>query len=303
MAWVDLAQAAFTLGVSERTIRNWIKNGKLRARSTDGHREVEIPDSEMEEGATAFTDDEDDDNPIDTQKRLEVALIECGRVKGTLASQERIMENLSANIAELQAKIQQSQNRIWQRTVVAVVVALLGVGAYLLASASHTTDLLQAENQFDKDLSTRTESVRESYEAKLTEREKSLSALRDQLDRERREAEDRRREELTQLEAKLKQEYDEDLAEQKKDLRELLQALQAQLASAREELGTLQREKIEAVSLLDLQKQDLARAQQDLETAERDNDVLKRQIEELEKRRRELEETERQLRRRLMGEE
>jgi len=166
MPWVDISQAAFTMGISERTIRNWIKAGKLNAKTENGQRMVEIPEEELRASAgggedASFTDseffeDEEGDGEggrmLGTQKRLEVALLECGRVKGTLASQERIMETLSSNIAELTAKLQKSQNRSWKLIMLALGIAFLGVVAILARNSLHKDDLASMRKEHREEL-------------------------------------------------------------------------------------------------------------------------------------------------------
>ncbi len=135
MPWVELSQAALELGVSERTIRNWIRSGKLEARTENGRREVEIPELQPEAVESERIDDANALTTLPPQKRLEVALLECGRIKGTLVSQERIMEGLSANITELNAKLQHTQGLVAKRTMFSLAAVFLGILAYLLSSA------------------------------------------------------------------------------------------------------------------------------------------------------------------------
>jgi outer membrane murein-binding lipoprotein Lpp len=174
MPWVEISQAAFMMGISERTIRNWIKSGKLNAKTDNGRRLVEIPEEEYN-GPSDGTDEpfgdseglgddgaSADDSSLSTQKRLEIALLECGRVKGTLSSQERIMETLSSNIAELTAKLQRSQNNTWKLVVLCVGLAFIALSAYLLSSAYYSQKLGDSnQKHYDEITALRTKSSNE----------------------------------------------------------------------------------------------------------------------------------------------
>ncbi|MHC4887180.1 MAG: hypothetical protein ACYTGH_19045, partial [Planctomycetota bacterium] len=154
MLWVEISQAAFMMGISERTIRNWVKSGKLNARTDNGQRMVEVPEEDYTGNGPGDDDAFSDGNPFDEmenasaedtsigpQKRLEIALLECGRVKGTLASQERIMETLSSNIAELTAKLQRSQNLTSRWIMACIACALLAVVAYFASQSYYNKEL------------------------------------------------------------------------------------------------------------------------------------------------------------------
>lgn len=180
MPWTDISQAAFTLGVSERTIRNWIKNGKMNSRSINGRREVEIPDPEDGPAAHAFADDMEDETKsgFDPQKRLEVALIECGRVKGTLASQERVMENLSANIQELNAKLQKANDHIWKRTLLAVGAAFLGILAWVITEKAAEADRNVLSSQYVDARDAQDKRYNDSKEQLLNKQQARMEAKR-----------------------------------------------------------------------------------------------------------------------------
>ncbi|MFW5857653.1 MAG: hypothetical protein ACOCX4_07240 [Planctomycetota bacterium] len=200
MPWVDISQAAFTMGISERTIRNWIKAGKLNAKTENGQRMVEIPEEELRASAgggedasfadSEFFEDGEGDGEggrmLGTQKRLEVALLECGRVKGTLASQERIMETLSSNIAELTAKLQKSQNRSWKLIMLALGIAFLGVVAILARNSLHKDDLASMRKEHREELdavATKKTEVETRLHEERTENLQKQLELRNQYDK------------------------------------------------------------------------------------------------------------------------
>ncbi|MBN1257093.1 MAG: hypothetical protein JXA52_05250 [Planctomycetes bacterium] len=194
MPWVEISQAAFMMGISERTIRNWVKSGKISAKTENGRRMVEIPDEELRASGAdaepfpeddAFQDTEESQTDImGAQKRLEVALLECGRVKGTLASQERIMETLSSNIGELTAKLQKSQNRAWKFIIVSLVVASIGLVVVLINKSAYYekegairedhTKALELKNQTILELNKEKSDRRWEFLTEMNKREKEL---------------------------------------------------------------------------------------------------------------------------------
>jgi|GEM_PF-3443963 len=191
MPWVEISQAAFMMGLSERTIRNWIKSGKINAKTENGRRVVEVPEEEFAqttgagaEGAYAEHETfgetegeaEEGEQALGTQKRLEIALLECGRVKGTLASQERIMETLSSNIAELTAKLQKSQNRNWKLVLACLFIASLGVVAVMASNSVYNTDLNQQQREYDS----RLQGVRAELNAAELAAEREANRLREE---------------------------------------------------------------------------------------------------------------------------
>ncbi|MFH0910272.1 MAG: hypothetical protein V1918_02000 [Planctomycetota bacterium] len=186
MAWVEISQAAFTMGISERTIRNWIKSGKINARTDNGRRLVEIPEEEPKAssaGPEAFAEGEffgtgtaeEGAEPLGTQKRLEIALLECGRVKGTLASQERIMETLSGNIAELTAKLQKGQNQNWKLVLLCFVIASLGA-IVVLSSGSFYNQKIQKERSDHDQVLSNHEKERYKRELEMQEEKSRLES-------------------------------------------------------------------------------------------------------------------------------
>ncbi len=284
MPWVDISEAAFTLGVSERTIRNWIKSGKLQARSSGGRREVEIPEPDKGQTAQAFADDETEGGqPIEVQKRLEVALIECGRVKGTLASQERMMENLSANIAELNAKLQKSERVIGRRTLWCVIIAFLGVGAYSLSRAWYNTDVHTRALAHQKQLREMEKEHGEKLDQRNDLHRKEMKEFRTQKDAERQKA-------LSDMEARLSQEYNKKL----EDLRERLGSRINELEEANRGLSQALEEEKKAhekvAGEMEHIRKDLENAEARRADTERLVDLQKSRLEEAEKTCRELEE-------------
>lgn len=194
MAWMDVSQAAFELGISERTLRNWVRSGKLKTRTDDnGRRMVEIPDEELEAEATAdseafgsadaHADGEAEEGSFAIQKRLEIALLECGRVKGTLASQERIMENLTGNVSELSGKLQRAQSQTWKLILALLVVAFLGVVASYMSNAYYRDHFQTEQNSTVADYAQRLEQINAKNDEKIKtltdEKQAEVNALRD----------------------------------------------------------------------------------------------------------------------------
>jgi len=248
MPWVEISQAAFTLGISERTLRNWIKSGKVKAKTENGHRMVELPDEEFADAGGAddtgeriddVYGEESEGNFLDTQKRLEVALLECGRVKGALSSQERIMETLSANIAELTAKLQKSQNQIWRWIVVAVSAFFLGIVAYFVTTAFHERQLRQTSDEYQV----------------------AIDSLRDDRSKAERTIADKEAEKLREL-AQQQTEFQETLKQERVELRAELEAKQkAAIREVRDEYAELMARREETLNEL---RAELARKTADL---------------------------------------
>lgn len=272
MPWVEISEASFTLGVSERTIRNWIKSGKMQARTVNGRREVEIPDSEPGgASAHAFVDDEDDSQPLGAQKRLEVALIECGRVKGTLASQERMMENLSANIQELNAKLQKSERVIAKRTIYIVIAVCLGLVLWLATKAMSESDKSNLITKHNNEI------VAKQDQARLEQ-----DNLRTELQKDKQSAVDATRTEMNATHAaeldRLAKRHDEELArvQKKLDEREI-------------EIKRLNEEAAQLKAKFDSLQQDLAAADKHREENSDMIELQKKQLGEIEKSRSQLE--------------
>ncbi len=283
MPWVDISEAAFTLGVSERTIRNWIKSGKLQARSLGGRREVEIPEPDHGPTAQAFTDDEHDSGqPIETQKRLEVALIECGRVKGTLASQERMMESLSSNIAELNAKLQRSERTIGRRTVWCVIIAFLGIGAWSLSRSWYTNDILKKRNEHMEEIISLKTSNENALKEKDIAREKALRELRLEKDNERAKA-------LKDLTDRLVNEYKQKIEELKTSLGDRIKQLEDANMHLRGELDKEKSRRMKAETERNSIQKDLENAEARRAETESLVKLQKSRLEEVEKSRGELE--------------
>lgn len=275
MPWVDIAEAAFTLGVSERTIRNWIKSGKLEARNMDGRREVNIPEAEETERAHAYNDDDGEGTGLDTQKRLEVALIECGRVKGTLASQERMMESLSSNIAELNAKLQRSERTIGLRTIYCLIIALIAVTTILLVRYFDEAKLSQAQiNHRDEQIlkaethSTEMTNLREAHQRELAN---AQNDFQEKMKKQREELETKRGQALVELENRLSARYEAEIAR----IQKTLEKVQAAHDQAKKEF--------------DDAKMQLALKEKMLELAETQLAGKEERVSELEKTRQELE--------------
>jgi uncharacterized coiled-coil protein SlyX len=255
MPWVDISHAAFTMGISERTIRNWIKSGKLNAKTENGRRVVEIPDEELHRGAdtegedagqyaghSMFDENEDESSEgmLDTQKRLEVALLECGRVKGTLASQERVMETLSSNIAELTAKLQKSQNRAWKLIMACLAVAFLGVIVVLARNSMYEKELSDRRDEHRKELTVekdKVESVRDELQRAEIDYLKQEAALREELKEEKAKA-------LAEQEQKLEARHEKTLATLEKSKDDQIGKLEATIQDLREDLESVRAEKI-----------------------------------------------------------
>ncbi|MBN2711951.1 MAG: hypothetical protein JXR97_05865 [Planctomycetes bacterium] len=230
MPWVDIAEAAFTLGVSERTIRNWLKSGKLEARNSNGRREVHIPDSDGAQNGQAFMDDDEGgEENLGVQKRLEVALIECGRVKGTLASQERMMESLSSNIAELNAKLQSNERVIARRTIWCVAIAFVGLLGWVLTKSfdeariadkekAHITEKGELKDSYNKELIKKQDEFIKKNDDVRKEYKDELKVLKADMEKEKSAA-------LTKLEADLTKRHTEEVTL----LREEIKGLKAEL--------------------------------------------------------------------------
>jgi chromosome segregation ATPase len=245
MPWVEISQAAFTMGISERTIRNWIKSGKLNAKTENGRRLVEIPEEELragpadEESAEFQGEDifeesegEEGERMLDTQKRLEVALLECGRVKGTLASQERIMENLSGNIGELTAKLQKANQRSSRLVLWCVLIAFLGVLAVI---ANHEVNQNQIQEVRQEKAEKEAELSRE-----LADKQAGFSAEREKL---RREMESKFEERIAAVKAELKEQHQQEIArlekvyeDQEEDFKDQVAELKGTVKDLREKL-------------------------------------------------------------------
>jgi len=284
MPWVDISEAAFTLGVSERTVRNWIKSGKLQARNAGGRREVEIPEPESGQSAHVFADDEGEEGQsIEVQKRLEVALIECGRVKGTLASQERMMESLSANIAELNAKLQRSERVIGRRTVWCVIVAFLGVGAYSLSRSYYTSDLQTRTTEHKNEIIRLKDEQLEKLEKKDGDHEKAMSELRKDKDKERLDA-------LSEQANALRQSHKQEMDRVKDELGRRISQLEEQTHNLRQELDREKTSRMKSETERDGLKKELENAEARQAETERLVELQKKRLEEVEKSRAELEE-------------
>ncbi|MHC4872952.1 MAG: hypothetical protein ACYTFY_14005 [Planctomycetota bacterium] len=293
MPWVEISQAAFTLGISERTLRNWIKSGKINAKTEQGQRMVEIPEEEFstsdngsgpadngERFDEAYSESETGTS-LDTQKRLEVALLECGRVKGTLASQERIMETLSANIAELTAKLQKSQNWSWKLVVACVVVAFLGTAAVLMRGSYHQAELLKKTETFAEELQAKESLIREA-ENNANAKERELLSVKLQ---QREEFDKRLKKELIELEERKARTHKEAISELKKEFRELLDKSEAALKEQRVELQKKNAELLKLTQTFQKITEERDRLQLKLEEQARlleDFDRLKKQYRELE---------------------
>lgn len=292
MPWVEISQAAFTLGISERTLRNWIKSGKINAKTENGQRMVEIPDEEYASGSSsdnmdsnerfedAYSENEGGAS-LDTQKRLEVALLECGRVKGTLASQERIMETLSANIAELTAKLQKSQNRSWKLVLSCVVVAFLGTVAVLMKGSYSQQEILHKTDGFVQELQQRETLIREA-ERKASEKERELLSVKLQ---QREEFDKKLKAELAELEERKAQSHKEAIIELKKEFRDLLDKSEGTIKEQRDDLQKKNAELLRLTQTHQKIIEERDRLQAKLEEQARlleDFDRLKKQYRELE---------------------
>jgi CII-binding regulator of phage lambda lysogenization HflD len=291
MPWVEISQAAFTLGVSERTLRNWIKSGKINAKTENGKRLVDIPEEEYsstEENSSTTGDETIEDaysdesgTKLDTQKRLEVALLECGRVKGTLASQERIMETLSANIAELTAKLQKSQNRAWKLILICVGVAFIGVVAVLMRGSYYHEELLRKTNGFSEQLEVRNKKILEANEevtkAKIREYE-TKTKMRDEFD-------SKLKEELEHQESKTLKRHKEEIDELKTEFRAMLAKNDKTIAEQRKDLDKKNADLLKLSQVLQKVTQERDRLQSKLDEQARileDFDRLKKQYRDLE---------------------
>ncbi len=272
MPWVDIAEAAFTLGVSERTIRNWIKSGKLEARNSNGKREVHIPDSEEAQQGQGYADEEDSrGGPIDAQKRLEVALIECGRVKGTLASQERMMETLSANIATLNAKLQNSERILGRRTIWCLIVAFIGIlGVFIIKGYD---DRIITDR--DKQHAGERERMRETHWAEV-------DGMKSEHKGELKDLNEKHMAEQSKLRLELGKEKSEALGKLKSEMTALhtreVEKLSAKIESLREELEAVKTAKITAEAKLEASQKGLETAELRLAEAERTRQDLEAQV-------------------------
>ncbi len=276
MSWVDLSQAAFTLGVSERTIRNWIKNGKLQARSNNGRREVEIPEPEDAGSSRVFADEESEPTGLNAQKRLEVALIECGRVKGTLASQERIMENLSSNITELQAKLQKSHSAIWQRTLLCVVIGFLGMSAWAITDRMSKQELAEKQHAHGTELLSLIETHHQEKKEDAKLHAEKLAQKEDTKNKERLKA-------LTNQSEQLEKRHRKAFADYRGEVEKRIGRLDEQIEKLRTKLDEVKTAHTRAALELGQKKQELKLARGARIEAESQVQMLKLKVEELEK--------------------
>ncbi len=292
MAWVEISHAAFTLGISERTLRNWIKSGKINAKTENGQRMVEIPDEEFSSsnGQTQTDNgeriedaynEESTGTSLDTQKRLEVALLECGRVKGTLASQERIMETLSANIAELTAKLQKSQNYAWKLVLACTVIACIGFVAVLMKGSFNDQVLLDKTNNFAKEIQKKENLIREA-ENKANAKNTELLTVKLQ---QREEFDARLKKELLEQEERKAKSHKEAILELKADYKDLLAKRDLSIKEQRKELQKKNSELLNINQTYQKITKERDRLQAKLEEQARlleDFDRLKKQYRELE---------------------
>jgi len=131
MPWMEVPQAALLLGVSEKTVKSWIHSGRLTSRTVDSALEVELPDPAAE--AIAI--------PLESDARLALAVHECGRVRGTLVTQERMIEAQAAEIAEVRARAARAEKTVFRRTLACFLLAFGGFTGWLLARSGWQADL------------------------------------------------------------------------------------------------------------------------------------------------------------------
>jgi excisionase family DNA binding protein len=285
MPWVDMSQAAFMLGVSERTIRNWIKSGKMSARNIGGRREVEVPDPGDENASRAFAEEDDENGGVslETQKRLEVALIECGRVKGTLASQERIMENLHSNIHELNAKLQKSERRIAMRTIYCVVIACLGVLGYILTKSFYENSLNLSATEHQTRITEINSTNSQKMEERVAEEQLKAEGLRDSLNK-------KRMEDLKTQEDKLSGLYNERISDLKETSGKMIAKLEEKVEKMRSETDLLRKEKMTVEAEFKSVQKDLELSESRRANAERQVELLRTQVQQLEQEKKDWEE-------------
>jgi excisionase family DNA binding protein len=121
MRYYNAVEAARELNISDKTIRRWVKKGKIPAKRTQFN-EIAIPESEidrlrLELGSSdkwvdsplsaASTPNQDRvDTPVehDLEQRLASLAQSIANLNAAVASQTRRIDELSARVAELEAK-------------------------------------------------------------------------------------------------------------------------------------------------------------------------------------------------------
>lgn len=139
MAWLEIKQAAIALGMTEKALRTWIAAGKIQRRMQGGSDEVEIPDAVIA-GQAALGGD-----LLSLQQRAELALMESSRMRGTILTQERMIENLTANLADLTARWEQSRRRELKLAVLAAALFVLGIAAALILASGYREEIARLQ--------------------------------------------------------------------------------------------------------------------------------------------------------------
>ncbi len=264
MPWIELSEAALTLGVSERTVRNWIRSGKLPKRSVCGIQEVELPDSDEFKRLTEPGNGKNE-SPLTQQQRLHTALVECGRLKGMLGSQEKVVESLSATVAETEARLERSRQIIARRTILCVVIAFLGVMAYALSKLAQQERYGEMQQTF----SARLDDAREKHEARFLAKVESIQKTSS--------------DERARLEARYRtqvQELKESLAsvEPTASSKDLETALAAQEARLQQEFQKELRQYRRMIDRVQAEKQQIESELRRLHQTNRDDDAQSRTI-------------------------
>ncbi|MCX7933894.1 MAG: hypothetical protein N3A66_01385 [Planctomycetota bacterium] len=233
MAWFDISQAAIALGVTEKALRDWIAAGKLPSRTHSGRAEVEIPDAALA-GQKALAG-----NSLSPEQRAILALMESNRMRGTLMTQERMIENLTASLADLTARWEQGRRREIKLAALAVLLLVGGIAAALLLAAGYREEIARLQANALKEAKAGDDQARREVE-KLAERLQEQNRRDQQALLERfapAEAEEKER---------LAKDYAERLASQEAAARREREQLESALGKSRDEIESLQASRFKA---------------------------------------------------------
>ena len=117
--WIDVSEAAERLGISERQVRNWIKDGKLKAEKSNGKWHID-GSLEVTEGNRAESDNSDEVEWLRQQvEELQAELSETRKRSDTIIMQ------LSKQLDKQMLMLEDMRNRsLWRRIKMALSVGV-----------------------------------------------------------------------------------------------------------------------------------------------------------------------------------